>query len=156
MTVTTGNQNDQLLGTGFQRNKNSGQVWVKNVLKKIGFCYRIFDWRPIWSILEPRMNKQMPTVLMVSLKLPLVTNKLTQNDLIRVRFPPTRLGAPFLKYSHGFFVRPFVGILMLSAIQKAVPIRCTSHRSWDIRVWSLRTIRPKLGKSMGQNGTFCD
>ena len=156
MTVTTGNQNDQLLGMGFQGNKNSGQVWVKNVLKKIGFCYRIFDWRPIWSILEPRMNKQMPTVLMVPLKLPLVTNKLTQNDQIRVRFPPTRLGAPFLKYSQAFFVRPRVGTVLLPAIQKAVPIRCTSHRSWDIRVWNLGVIRQQLGKSMGQNGTFRD
>ena len=69
-------RSDQLLGMGFHGNKNSGQVWVKNVPKIIGFCYTIFEWRPTWLILEPRMKEQMPTVLIVSLNLPLVTNKI--------------------------------------------------------------------------------
>jgi len=32
----------------------------------------------------------------------------------------------------------------------------STSTSWDNPLWSLGTIRPKSGKSMGQNGTFRD
>jgi len=32
----------------------------------------------------------------------------------------------------------------------------STSTSWDNPLWSLGTIRPKSGKSMGQNGTFPD
>jgi hypothetical protein len=104
--------------------------------------------------LEPRMKEQLPTVLKISLKLPLVTNKLTQNDKFRLRFSPSRLCQPSLQYQFWFVLWPLTGKPLLQGVQCRIARPSGTSTSWDKLLWSLSKLGSKLGDIAGQTGTF--